>query len=114
MSNELTLGGTTNEAIAFAMNNYQRSKQNAADAEDVATEKEHSLLRKDELDMLYWHERLIAAGAMSLEIAAPPNPDGTVAGQPIDMEKYKDGMQEARISVWKLEQFHGLPFAEPQ
>ena len=107
---ELTLGGTVNEAIDFAMNNYQRSKTAAREAEKTATEKNHKDFRRRSLDMGYWEQRMLAAGAMGLEVATPPDAHGGV-GNHRPPEYWEDQIAVATAAVWQLEEA-GLPFFE--
>jgi len=97
-----TIGYTQNDGIHFAMKNYNncKSKVNSAmKAEDVP------LTRQLLLDMEYWEIRLLAAGALSLDMAAPPPHPGRYMPE----DQYEAQIAKNRKLAWHMEEFNGYP-----
>jgi hypothetical protein len=101
MSN--TIGYTADDGIKYAMDNYQYCKKQL---KEVAMKNDDvPASRKWTLDMGYWNMRLIAAGALSLEMAAPPPAPGWYMSE----DTYEERKARSQLYCFTAEEFSGYP-----
>ena len=99
MSEIMPAGTPSQDGIEYGMHNYQYCKSKNWDA---SAEGDVDGARSYALDMGYWELRLLAYGAISLEVCAL-NPGG------MDDDVYEEQMMSSQKKCYAMEQFEGFP-----